>query len=153
MVNLINEDQLDKEVKKDLNLLGLKIRDVIKSHHPRRRAKSFRYAFSGVLHALLNEPNFRIQVSIVVISIVLGWYFRISSTEWGLLTLTMGLLLFAELVNTVVEEFIDNLIPHKDDGARVIKDVSAGFVLIMALTSLIILVLIFGKFFLPFLRV
>ena len=43
-----------------------------------------------------------------------------------------------------MEEFIDKLIPDQDDGARIIKDVSAGFVLITALTGLVILFLIFG---------
>lgn len=151
MVNLLNEDKLEKEVKRDLNLFGLKVHDFIKSHHPRRRAESFKYAFSGVIHALLNEPNFRIQVVIVIFSTILGFYFSIGTTEWGLLILTMGLLLFAEMVNTVVEEFMDYLIPDRNNGAKIIKDLSAGFVLIMAFTSLAILFLIFGKYFRSFL--
>ncbi len=150
MVNLLNQDQLDQEVKKDLNFLGFRIHKFFNSHHPRRHARSFKYAFSGVIHALLNEPNFRVQVVIVVVAAILGFYFKINTTEWGLLILTMGLLLFAELLNTVVEEFMDNLIPHKDPGARIIKDLSAGFVLIMAFTSLAILSLIFVKHFLVF---
>jgi len=117
---------------------------ILKSHHPARQAKSFKYAASGIFHTLINEPNFRIQVLIVFIAVFLGLHFNISNIEWGLLTLSMGLLLAAELLNTVVEEFIDKLIPDQDDGARIIKDVSAGFVLITALTGLVILFLIFG---------
>ena len=148
MVNLLDEEKLEKGTKRGLNFLGLKIHDLIESHHPRRRADSFKYAFSGVLHALLNEANFRIQVAIVVVSLVLGFYFRINTTEWGLLVLSMGLLLFAELVNTVVEEFMDRLFPKRDKRVKIIKDLGAGFVLIMAVTTLIILLLIFGKYFL-----
>lgn len=149
MVNLVDQEMVEENVKEGLNLLGLKIHDIIKSNHPLRRAKSFKYAFEGVLHALLNEPNFRIQIVIVITATILGFYFKIDTTQWGLLILSMGLLLFAELVNTVVEEFMDYLIPERNGGAKIIKDLSAGFVLIMSFTCLAILVLIFGEHFLP----
>jgi len=150
MVNLVDPEMIEDDVKEGLNFLGLKIHDIIKSYHPMRRAKSFKYAFEGVLHALLNEPNFRIQVVIVIVATILGLYFKIDTTQWGLLILSMGLLLFAELINTVVEEFMDYLIPEKNGGAKIIKDLSAGFVLIMAFTCFAILILIFGEHLLPF---
>ena len=117
---------------------------IVKSHHPIRTAKSFRYAFKGIFHALLNEPNFRIQVLIGIISLALGFYFRISNTEWGLLVISMGFLLSAEMVNTVVEEFIDHLITKEHEGVRIIKDLSAGFVLVAAITMAAIFILVFG---------
>ena len=116
---------------------------IFKSHHPRRHAKSFKYAFEGVLHALLNEANFRVQIVITIIAVTLGVHYRITTTEWGLLTITSGFLLAAELINTAIEEFIDHLIEDHDEGAKVIKDVSAGFVFITSVTTLIILLLIF----------
>lgn len=117
---------------------------ILKSHHPVRHVKSFKYAFEGVFHALFNEANFRVQVLIAGVATYLGFYFKIDHTEWSLLVLSMGFLLSAELINTVVEEFIDNLIKEDHAGAKVIKDVAAGFVLITAVTTLIILILIFG---------
>lgn len=105
--------------------------------------KSFKYAAEGILHALLNEANFRVQVIIAVVAVTLGIHYRINTTEWGLLSITMGLLLSAELINTAIEEFIDHLIGNEDLGAKIIKDVSAGFVFITAITTLIILLLIF----------
>jgi len=118
--------------------------ELLKSHHPMRHAKSFKHAFEGIFHALLHEANFRVQVMIVFLAVLFGIRLKISNTEWGLLTISMGLLLTAEMVNTVVEEFIDNLIQEYHDGAKVIKDLSAGFVLITAIVALIILYLIFG---------
>ena len=118
--------------------------DFIEEHHPRRRIKSFRYAFQGLFHALLNEANFRIQIFIVIFATVLGVYFKISNTEWGLLILSMGFLLSAEMVNTVVEEFIDHLIKKKSETAKIIKDLGAGFVLVTAAMAALILYLIFG---------
>lgn len=117
---------------------------LFKSHHPVRHAKSFKYAFSGILHVLFNEANFRVQVVIVVFAIILGLHFNISNAEWSLITLGMGMLLSAELINTVVEEFIDHLIKEYHEGAKIIKDMSAGFVLIMGITNLIVFAFIFG---------
>lgn len=121
---------------------------LFKSHHPLRHARSFKHAFEGIWHALLNEANFRVQLVIVFAACSLGVYFHISNTEWGLLVLSMGALLAAEVINTVVEEFIDFLIKENNDGAKLIKDMSAGFVLIAAAAALVILYLIFwDKFF------
>jgi diacylglycerol kinase len=109
-----------------------------------RHAKSFKHAFEGIWHALLNEPNFRVQILIVIVACSLGVHYRISNIEWGLLVISMGLLLTAEIVNTVVEEFIDVLIKEYHSGVKVIKDMSAGFVLISAGVVLVLLYLIFG---------
>lgn len=120
------------------------VHHIFKSHHPIRHVKSFGYAFEGIFHALLHEPNFRVQVIIAILSVILGRHFKISNTEWAILTLSNGFLLSAEMLNTVVEEFIDNLIKEKSSVVKVIKDLVAGFVLTAALTALIIFMLIFG---------
>ena len=104
------------------------MKNIFKSHHPRRHAKSFKYAFEGLIHTLLNEPNFRAQIVIVIAVIYFGFKYDISKIEWGLLTISMGLILSAEMINTVVENFIDILVKRNDKGAKIIKDVSAGFV-------------------------
>lgn len=117
---------------------------IFNSHHPARHAKSFKYAFQGLFHALLNEANFRIQVAYSVLVVVIGFSLQISPIEWGLLILSLGFLLSAEMVNTVVEELIDHLIKEYHEGARIIKDVSAGFVLTAAFTTLAISLLIFA---------
>lgn len=147
MIDLLQKDDLDKEVRKDLNLIGLKIHNLLKSRHPIRRVDSFKYAFKGVFHALSNEPNFRIQILIVLVTVILGAYFGINTTEWGLLIIAAGLLLSAEMINTVVEEIMDYLIPEESPVVAIIKDLSAGFVLTMAFTNLVILFLVFFKHF------
>lgn len=126
------------------------MKNIFNAHHPRRHAKSFKYAFSGLIHTLLNEPNFRVQLVIVCATVYFGFRYGISHIEWGLLIIANGLLLSAEMINTVVENFIDVLIKEEQEGAKIIKDVSAGFVLITALTLLIIFFLIFGREFTKF---
>ena len=114
-----------------------------KSHHPIKHAKSFKYAFSGILHALYHEANFRIQILISLISILFGFYFQISTAEWSVLVISFSILLSAEIMNTSIENLIDFVIPKKSKVVKVIKDLSAGFVLINALAFLTILIIIF----------
>ncbi|HXK52687.1 diacylglycerol kinase family protein [Candidatus Nomurabacteria bacterium] len=121
------------------------MKQTLKAHNPIKHAKSFKYAFNGIFHALLNEANFRVQIVITAIAVLLGIYYRISVEEWSILTLATGLLLSAEMFNTVLENIIDRLITDYDENAKIIKDLAAGFVLIMAVTCAILLGLIFGS--------
>lgn len=121
---------------------------IIKSHHPIKHLKSFKYAFEGVLHALIHEANFRIQILITAIAVGLGFYFQITASEWSVLIIAFASLLSAEVINTSIENFIDFLIPKKSNVVKIVKDLSAGYVLINAVACLIILVIIFGKYIL-----
>jgi diacylglycerol kinase len=48
-----------------------------------------------------------------------------------------------ELLNSIIERFVDMVKPRVHEYARVIKDLSAAAVLIMAITAVILAVLIF----------
>lgn len=119
-----------------------------KSHHPVKHLKSFKYAFSGILHSLYHEANFRVQLVLSLFAFIGGIYFKISATEWSVLIISFASLLSAEVLNTSIENFIDYLIPKKSEVVRIVKDLSAGFVLINAVACLLILFIIFGKYLL-----
>jgi diacylglycerol kinase len=51
---------------------------LVKSHHPIKHLKSFKYAFSGILHSLYHEANFRVQVVLTILATALGFYFQIA---------------------------------------------------------------------------
>lgn len=121
---------------------------VVKSHHPIKHLKSFKYAFSGILHSLYHEANFRIQIVITILAIFGGFYYQISATEWSVLVIAFSSLLSAEVLNTSIENFIDFVIPKKSEVVRIVKDLAAGFVLINAVACFFILVIIFGKYIL-----
>jgi diacylglycerol kinase len=118
---------------------------LFQSHHPIRHAKSFKHAFEGLFHALINEPNFRVQVVIVALAVYFGKRFNITNIEWSILIISLGLLLAAEIANTVVEELMDHFVKEEDPIVKIIKDLSAGFVLIAAISTLIILYLTFSS--------
>ncbi len=116
---------------------------VISSHHPRRRIDSFKHAMRGIYHAAANEANFRIQLAIVLTSFIAGVLYRLSLFEWLSLVVVSGMLLSAELINTALEEFIDHLIHEYHEGVRVIKDLSAGYVLVTAFCALAVYLIVF----------
>ncbi len=96
---------------------------------------------------MMNEANFRIDMVITAFVVSMGIHFRITNTEWAILVLGLGFLLAAEIINTLIEELVDHLIHEHHEGARVIKDLSAGFVLTVALSVLASFCLVMWKYF------
>ena len=75
--------------------------------------------------------------------IVLGCFLDISGVEWALLTLSVGLVLALELLNTAGEKLVDILSPDHDPRYGMVKDILAGVVLIAALAAAVVGALIF----------
>jgi len=113
-----------------------------------KRAKSFKHAGRGLYLFIKNTHNAWIHFLILLVVIVAGFYFKISSIEWMILILTGGFVLAAEAFNTALEIDIDLTSPEYHPYARDTKDVAAGAVLVSAITALIVGVLIFGKYLL-----
>ncbi len=104
---------------------------------------SFRYALEGIYQAIKEEPNLKFHLTMAIIAIVLGLFFQISDLDWMLLILTIGLVITAELTNTAVETIVDSFTQKEHPAAKYAKDIAAGAVLILAITSIIIGAIIF----------
>lgn len=109
------------------------------------RIRSFRYALKG-LRVMLSEHNFLIHLAAVVVVTGLGFYLRVSASDWRWLILAMGLVLAAEIFNTAIERLVDLKQPEHDPKAGKIKDLAAGAVLVTALTAAAIGLLIFWPY-------
>ena len=94
----------------------------------------------------MNEANFRVEVVIASFFVSMGLLFGITLLEWALLILALGFLLSAEIMNTLIEEFMDHLIKEHHEGVRVIKDLSAAYVLTASITSLLVFVFIIWNY-------
>ena len=44
---------------------------------------SFKYAFEGIFSCFKTERNMKIHLSIMILVIIMGTYFKISVFEWG----------------------------------------------------------------------
>jgi len=104
----------------------------------KRILTSFQHAFEGLLTLWKEEPNARIHSLAVIIVILAGIFFEVNKWEWLMLTLMMGLVITAELFNTAIERIMDHVTPEKHPKVKVIKDLSAAAVLVLALTALVV---------------
>jgi diacylglycerol kinase (ATP) len=108
------------------------------------RTHSIRIALEGLITLLVLEPNARIHALFTVGVIAAGWLSDLKVIEWVVLTLTVGFVWMAEAFNTAVEKMLDLFHPEMDPEVKAIKDLSAGAVLISALTAVVVGLLIFG---------
>lgn len=112
---------------------------------------SFKYAFKGIVSALLSERNMKIHVNIMALVIIFGLILNISVGEWFVCIVCFAIVISAEMFNTAFEQMVDIAMPEKDPRAKFVKDVAAGGVLVMAIASAVIGLIIFvpkGLFFL-----
>jgi diacylglycerol kinase len=75
--------------------------------------------------------------------IILGFILKIDLQEWVICILLIGAVIGAELMNTAIETTVDMYTREKNELAKKAKDVSAGAVLIIAISSAIIGCMIF----------
>jgi diacylglycerol kinase (ATP) len=105
--------------------------------------RGFGYALNGIWQAAATQLNFRVHLVAVLIVVFLGYALHISANEWLWIILCIGMVLTAELFNTALE-FLTNLVsPEYNKKAGLVKDISAGAVLVAAVSAFIIGLIIF----------
>lgn len=107
--------------------------------------KSFRFAVSGLIDILKTQRNARIIFILGAIAIILGIHFKISTVEFMIIILTIGMVFMAEIFNTMVEETHNLFSEDFDPKIKMIKDMAAGAVLVSAIISLVVGYFIFIK--------
>jgi len=106
--------------------------------------ESFRFAFAGLWYALRTQRNTRIHLIIAAGAVALGVWLGLSFTQWAVLTLTIGSVLVSEMLNTVAETLVDMISPDYHPLAKIVKDVTAGAVLLAAIVAVIVGLLVLG---------
>jgi diacylglycerol kinase (ATP) len=100
---------------------------------------SFKYAWSGVRYAFVTQRNFRIHTVMGTLAIGLGVFLQLRPVEIAVISLTSGLVMVMELLNTAIESVVDLTVKQSyHDLAKIAKDCAAGAVLISALASLLV---------------
>jgi len=85
----------------------------------------------------------KIHLVMAVLAAAGGVLFKITRGEWGLLVLTIFLVLTAETVNTALEKTVDLVTSEYHPLARTAKNAAAGAVLLTALNAVIMGFIIF----------
>jgi len=109
----------------------------------RTRLKSFTYAFNGLKILIVEEHNARIHLFAAICVVIAGFVLKISSAEWIAITLAIGFVIALESINSAIENMADFISPEKNEQIKKIKDLSAGAVLVGAMTAFVIGLIVF----------
>ncbi|HRG45847.1 MAG TPA: diacylglycerol kinase family protein [Leptospiraceae bacterium] len=108
-----------------------------------KRLKSFAFALNGLKILILEEHNARIHLVAAILVVIAGILLKISNVEWFAIIFSIGLVFALETINSAIENLADFISPDKNDQIKKVKDLSAGAVLIGAMTALFIGVIVF----------
>ena len=113
--------------------------------------KSAKYALQGLKYMVLTQRNFKIQILIALIALVMAVILKIENTEWAILAVCITLVWSFEIINTAIEYLCDFVNPDTNLKIKVIKDLSATAVLIVSIGAVFAGIVIFlPKIFLFF---
>lgn len=107
---------------------------------------SLAVAWRGFALAARTQPNFRFQLIIAAGALIAARAAGFGAISLGVLAVTIGLVLAAELLNTAVEMLVDLLHPEAGPQAAAIKDISAAGVLVASVCAVSVGVLLFLTF-------
>lgn len=106
-------------------------------------ANSFKYAVEGFTSSFKTERNMKIHIIIMMLVIMAGILLKINKYEWIICIICFSIVIGGELFNTAIETVVDMVMPHKDEKAKLAKDISASGVLVLAIGTAIIGLMIF----------
>lgn len=107
--------------------------------------RSFGYAIEGFRTAVATERNIKVQLLVGVLAVVAGVALRIDALSWVLVLLCIGLVLFAELVNTSIEAIVDLATQDLHPLAKRAKDIAAASVFTLSITAAVVGIIVFAR--------
>jgi diacylglycerol kinase len=106
---------------------------------------AFRHAANGLYWFFRVERNSTIYAACTILVVAAGILLNVSKMEWVVLTLAVGAVWTAELLNSAIELLCDYVQPERHQAIKIVKDLAAGAVLLAAICS----ALVGGVIFLP----
>ena len=94
-------------------------------------------AIEGILYASKTERHVRFHLYAAAALLVICFTFGINKREFVILTTMATIVITAEMFNSAIEFVVDLLSPHKQESARLAKDIAAGAVLISSFISVV----------------
>lgn len=104
---------------------------------------SLEHAWHGVKHVFRHERNARIHMIWAILALVLGLLLRLPASQLAAVFFAVVIVFLAEVFNTAIERTLDLIDPHENKRVKMIKDMSAGAVLIAAVAAVLIGLAIF----------
>ena len=110
-------------------------RDEIKKHGFGRFLKSFGYSMDGLAYAYKYEQSMLIHVIATIGVVTANILFGISSFEWLVTLLSIGMVLSAELINTAIEAVVDLVTLEIHPLAKIAKDCGSAATFVLAMMA------------------
>jgi len=109
----------------------------------KRRAKSFHFAFDGLVYFFSTQHNALLHAVATVFVVALSLIIHLPLTKFLFILFAIALVWMAELFNTAIEQLCDMVSPQQHPKIKFIKDVSAAAVLVTAFAAFITACIIF----------
>ena len=108
-----------------------------------KRLMSFVFAVKGIGYTVMTQHNIWIHCFGAICVVVLSILLNLSATEWCIVLFDIGFVICTEIFNTAIEMLVDLVSPLENKKAGIIKDISAGAVLVASIVAAIIGIIIF----------
>ena len=119
---------------------------------PTRFIDSVNCAIEGIIYAARTQKHMRQHFLAALLVLFAVLFMKVSALEFTLLTISVCLVLCAELLNTSLETVVDMISPDYHPLAKIAKDVAAGGVLVAAIGAAVMGYFILSKYFFPVYR-
>ena len=104
----------------------------------RNIADSFNAAIEGFLFVVKTQRNMRIHFLLAVLVLLFGIYLNFTRVELIMLLLTSSIVLITEMINTAMEIVMDYVEASHSQWVKVVKDITAGAVLVASISAVIV---------------
>ncbi len=112
----------------------------------RRFARGFYYAGRGIVYVFRHERNARVHLVFAALAFLVGLWLRVSDAELAAIFFAIIIVFLAEIFNTAVEKTLDLVDPHHNPHVMLIKDMTAGAVMVAATAAAVVGVVIFAPY-------
>ena len=106
---------------------------------------SFSDALTGLWDCIKLERNMRIHLSVMIYALVLCMVLKVERRAFGTVFLAMSGVIATEMLNTALEKLCDFTQAQYCEQIRLIKDISAGAVLVTAVFAVAVGVSVFWQ--------
>lgn len=108
--------------------------------------RSFWNSIRGFFWMLKSERNFQLEIFGLLINLFLIVYLQLNLVDTALILIVSFAVLSMEIINTAIEKICDIIQPEYDERIKVIKDIAAAAVVLMAFAALSVGILVYGKY-------
>lgn len=99
---------------------------------------SFNNAINGIICAIKCERNMKIHICAAIAVFMMSLFFDITKAEFMIICIVVAMVIVSELFNTAIEELVNMITTGYHPKVKIIKDVSAGAVLVSAFFAVVV---------------